>query len=93
MERAAHWPWAGACEPPDGLSGERLWRWCVLRTLRDARLARARGRWMSRSAMERRFARRWAQAMKGGPDTGRQRTTEQGRAILRRAYDTGTFKT
>jgi len=39
----AHWPGAQACRMPAGLSEERLKRWCLLRTLRDQRLAAARG--------------------------------------------------
>lgn len=57
MERVV-WP-CPAARAPLGLSVERGWRWCVQRTIRDARLAKARGRPISRSTLERLFNRRW----------------------------------
>ena len=44
--------------PPE-LSPGRAWRWCVLRTLRDAKLARHKGRPIARHHLEGLFARRW----------------------------------
>ena len=44
---------------PRGLSANRAWRWCVLRTLRDAKLAQRKGRPIARHHLERLFARRW----------------------------------
>jgi hypothetical protein len=37
----------------------RAWRWCVLRTIRDARLARARRRPIAPHHLPRLFCRRW----------------------------------
>lgn len=54
----AGWP-TEAARVPEGLSPERAWRWCVLRTIRDGRLAVARGQWVSRRNLERLFCRRW----------------------------------
>jgi len=44
---------------PTGLSAGRAWRWCVLRTRRDARLAQRKGRPIAKHHLERLFARRW----------------------------------
>ena len=54
----AGWP-AQAARVPRGLSPERAWRWCLLRTLRDVRLAAYRGRSISRPNAERMLCRRW----------------------------------
>jgi hypothetical protein len=43
------------------MSAGRAWRWCVLRTLHDARLAARKGRPASVRQWQRRFARRWAE--------------------------------
>jgi hypothetical protein len=48
---------------PTGLSANRAWRWCILRTLRDARLARQRGRPIARHHLARLFARRWHEVL------------------------------
>jgi CRISPR-associated protein Csb1 len=50
----------GRREAPAGLSAQRAWKWCLLRTVRDARLARQRGRPIAAHHLERQFARRWA---------------------------------
>lgn len=62
----AGWP-AEAARVPRGLSPERAWRWCLLRTLRDMRLAALRGRPISRSNAERLLRRRWRQIQENGP--------------------------
>ena len=54
----ADWPVESA-RVPKGLSLERAWRWCMLRTLRDVRLAAKRGRGISRSNARRLMQRRW----------------------------------
>ncbi len=88
MERLEHWPWAGELALPDGLAGARLWRWCVLRTLRELRLAHARGRWIGRASLERRFARRWAEADPEVDHEVLHRMKEQhGRVLIRRAWN------
>jgi predicted transcriptional regulator len=46
--------------PPE-LSAERAWRWCVLRTLRDAKQAKSKGRPIATHHLARLFARRWHQ--------------------------------
>ena len=55
-----------------GLSADRAWRWCVLRTVRDGRLARCRGRPVARHQLGRLFARRWhfVGEVIGGVDEG-----------------------
>jgi len=55
----APWP-TEAARVPEGLSPGRAWRWCLKRTLRDMRLAAARGRPMSRPNALRLLRRRWA---------------------------------
>jgi len=55
------WPMDAARVPAD-LPPDRAWRWCLLRTLRDARLAAHRGRPISRPNLERLFYRRWWRA-------------------------------
>lgn len=57
------WPWASACRTPEGLSEERLGRWCLRRTEHDRRLAAFRGRPMSGPAYRRRLTRRTHRAM------------------------------
>ncbi len=49
----------GRCAAPRELSADRAWIWCILRTLRDARRARDRGRPVAQRHLERLFARRW----------------------------------
>jgi hypothetical protein len=44
---------------PSDLSADRAWRWCVLRIVRDAKLAKYKGRPIARHHLERLFARRW----------------------------------
>jgi hypothetical protein len=56
--RVLDWP-ADAARAPEGLSPERAWRWCMLRTLRDMRLAVRRGRAISRPNARRLIQRRW----------------------------------
>ncbi len=78
-----------AARVPRGLDVERAWRWCVHRTIRDARLAAARGRSISRPNLERLFARRWARLMEGLPamDAGRELVLmDLGRLTIRRRY-------
>jgi len=38
---------------------QRLWRWCVMRTLRDGRFAKAKGKWIGMRNLERLASRRW----------------------------------
>jgi len=64
------WPWIRACRTPLGLSRGRLWRWCVLRTVRDARLAAAQGRPIAARNLARRFERRWWRAVAEIQETG-----------------------
>lgn len=61
----AEWP-TDAARVPEGRSLERAWRWCVLRTLRDMRLAAARGKTMSRANTRRLVWRRWQRLKKSG---------------------------
>jgi len=61
-----HWPGAAAYRVPTGLSGQRLWRWCVVRTIRDARLARGEGRPWPAHQLARRFERRWWRCVGAG---------------------------
>jgi len=56
----ADWP-VEATLVPQGLSPERAWRWCLLRTLRDVRLAARRGRAISQTNARRLLYRRWEQ--------------------------------
>lgn len=49
----------GRREVPNGLSPARAWRWCFLRALRDARLARRKGRPIAKHHLARLFMRRW----------------------------------
>lgn len=63
MDVMEAWPFASACRVPMGLSRRRLWRWCVLRTLRDARLGASRGRPIAPGNLIRRFERRWWRAV------------------------------
>lgn len=63
MEAKQDWPFAGACRVPAGMDRSRLWQWCVLRTLRDARLAKARGRPIAATTLARRLERRWRRAV------------------------------
>lgn len=65
----AEWP-TDAARVPKGLTPERAWRWCVLRTVRDYRLAIRAGRYISRPVLERLFCRRWGriQAFRSGID-------------------------
>jgi len=80
---------------------QRLWRWCVVRTLRDGRLIRRRGQWVGGRNLERMFARRWhdiasnelAQEQQAASNMTRDATqammTEQthaGRAVIRAAF-------
>jgi len=51
----------GRREAPAGLSAQRAWKWCLLRTVRDARLGRKRDRPIAAHHLERLFVRRWAQ--------------------------------
>src|SRR5258708_7652150 len=44
---------------PGGLPAGRAWRWCVLRTVRNARIARRKGRPIAGHHLGRLFARRW----------------------------------
>ena len=60
----AVWP-TDAVRVPHNLPPERAWRWCILRTLREVRLARQRGGWMSRVSAERLFSRRWHRVRTG----------------------------
>jgi hypothetical protein len=53
----------GRHEVPAGLSADRAWRWCVLRTVRDARLARQKGRPIAMHHLARLFSRRWHQLL------------------------------
>jgi len=55
----AQWP-TEAARVPRGLPPQRAWRWCLRRTLRDVRLAAARGRPMSLPNALRLLHRRWA---------------------------------
>ena len=54
----ASWPIEQA-QVPAHLPADRAWRWCVVRTVRDMRIARRRGHWLSRQTAERLFCRRW----------------------------------
>ena len=83
----ATWP-TDAARVPAGLTPARAWRWCVLRTLRDARLAAARGRPMSQRNAERLFRRRWQRAAVRFPRLTAvgQRRVAWGRQMVRRAW-------
>jgi hypothetical protein len=59
------WP-VDALAVPAHLPAERAWRWCLMRTLRDVRLARRRGGWISCSMAERLFNRRWVRCHRMG---------------------------
>ena len=60
---------------PTELTGERLWRWCVKRTLLDLRQGRTR----SPANARRLFLRRWSAAV-GDPASG---AAARGEAMLR----------
>ncbi len=85
----ASWP-TGAARVPHGLSPQRLWRWCVLRTLRDGRLAAQRNRPISRPNLERLFCRRWAAGVKVGPPPVYRESCDQwktvGRSVVRQKF-------
>jgi|GEM_PF-1177121 len=55
---------AEAARVPEGLSPERAWRWCVMRTMRDMRMAARRGRPMSLPNALRLLRRRWGRIAK-----------------------------
>lgn len=68
---------------PRGLRPARGYRWCLLRTVRDLRHARARGRSISPPNARRLFSRRWhrtARQCQPVP-TPRQRTAYQRQGI------------
>ncbi len=71
-----------------GLLPERAWRWCLLRTLRDMRLAARRGRPISRPNAERLFCRRWARATAHLAAGIQQENLwlVEGRGLVRRVY-------
>ena len=52
----------GGREVPCNLPMERVWRWCIVSSLRDVRRSKARERVISLPAAKRLFARRWAEA-------------------------------
>lgn len=82
MDRGT-WP-CPAARVPRRLGATRGWRWCVLRTIRDARLAAARGRPISRPTLERLFARRWHRLAAGLPVAAAGRA--HGRRIVRDSW-------
>jgi hypothetical protein len=59
----ADWPMDAARVPP-GLPPDRAWRWCLLRTRRDIRLAARHGRAISPPNARRLLQRRWRMAEK-----------------------------
>ncbi|HET6248705.1 MAG TPA: hypothetical protein VFE47_13465 [Tepidisphaeraceae bacterium] len=46
---------------PTGLPANRAWRWCLLRTARDAKIASHKGKPIAEHHLERLLARRWAE--------------------------------
>ncbi len=68
----AGWP-TEAARVPEGLSPERAWRWCVLRTVRDVRLAARRGRVISRPNARRLVLRRWGRVIRSVRTDGASR--------------------
>lgn len=80
------WP-VKAAHVPVGLPPLRAWRWCVLRTLRDGRLAQRRGRPLSRPNLERLFCRRWSRVVhSSGKSAGWQRMVDKGRKVIRKSF-------
>ena len=65
----------GSPDSPRGLTGERLWRWCVKRTILDLRHGRTR----SPANARRLFLRRWSAA--GGEASSD--AAERGEAMVR----------
>ena len=47
-------------EVPCNLTLERAWRWCIVATIRELRVARSRGRDIAWQNLRRIFMRRWA---------------------------------
>jgi hypothetical protein len=45
------------------MPADRAWRWCILRTARDARLARQKGRPIAKHHLARLLVRRWHQML------------------------------
>lgn len=68
----------------------RLWRWCVMVTLRQARQAVRRGRWVSRPNLERVATRRWWRLSAGFPAPERDRLMHEARQAIRRAWTKST---
>lgn len=72
---------------PAGLSPERAWRWCVMRTNRDARIAKRNGRPIASHHLARVFARRWHEVLvrEIGPTMVFAKTTRQ--ALYREGFN------
>ena len=76
---------------PEGLTMNRLWQWCVKRTIRDYRLSVRARRPITRPNLERLFSRRWWSAKDAIPD--RQcviRRERSGRQAVRTGSSTRT---
>jgi len=76
---------------PCNLPFERLWRWCVLATLRDLRLSRSDGRVISLPNLKRLYTRRWAEACRlyDLPEDAPERPTLRiaGEALIERQWN------
>jgi len=80
---------------PEGLSMNRLWRWCVKRTIRDYRLSVRARRPITRPNLERLFARRWWAAAVGRQRLARSRVRRrevEGRVSVRTAHGDSGWK-
>lgn len=78
----ARWPGSGALRSPTGLARDRLWRWCVLRTVREASLREREGRRVSAHTLARRFERRWWRAVGDDRSAPAVRGAEIGRNAI-----------
>ena len=71
---------------PSALRMDRLWRWCVLKTLRDLHVSARRGRALSMPNVERLFLLRWNRSAGEAKGTARSKGRTLGTTFIRQYY-------